>query len=243
MKLKITLSFLLGFVVLAMTGCVSTHQVRVDALSSGESSSGRGLTYELASATPGVEESDLFFKEVARYLEPVLAGQAFYPTKKGDAADLLIEVDAHLSEPMTETDSYSEPIYVERGGHYRRIRVPVVNDKGKVVRYSYSSYWSPSRVHVAGWVDQERQVTVYDKVLRLSARRILSPDTYSDELWAVKVTLRNESTDYRAALPYMLVAAGPYIGKHTDGEEVISIKADSEEVQSFRAGILDGGQP
>ena len=58
--------------------------------------------------------------------------------------------------------------------------------------------------------------------------------------WAVKVTMRDESTDYRAALPYMLVAAGPYFGKHTDGEEVISIKADSEEVQSFRAGLADG---
>ena len=225
---------LLGVLAIGFTGCVTSHQVRVDALSTGE---GRGGSYELASATPGVEESDLFFKEVARFLEPVLASKRLYPAKEGEQADLLIEVNAHLSDPMTESETYSEPIYMETRGHYRPVRVPVVNSEGQVVRYTYTGYWSPGHFYNAGWVDNQRQITVYDKVLKLNARRILEGNQLSEEVWAVTISLRSESTDYRSSLPYMLVAAEPYIGGRTEGEEIIRIKLDSEDVEAFRASL------
>ena len=57
---------------------------------------------------------------------------------------------------------------------------------------------------------------------------------------AVTIALRSESTDYRSSLPYMLVAAGPYIGDRTEGEEIIRIKLDSEEVQAYRDGLSHG---
>lgn len=228
---------LLGMLAFGITGCVSTQEVRVDALSTGE---GRGGTYLLASSTPGVEEGDLFFKEISRFIEPALANKRLYPAKDPNAADYLIEVNAHLSDPMTESESYSEPIYMETRGHYRAVRVPVVNSEGQIVRYSYSGYYMPGRIYNAGWIDNERQITVYDKVLELSARKILGDDQYSDEIWAVSISMRSESTDYRAALPYMLVAADPYIGTRTEGEEIVKIKLDSEEVQAYRTSMSNG---
>ena len=234
MNLSRFTAFLCGSLVLLLSGCVTSHNVRVDALSTGDA---RGGTYVLASGTEGVEEGDLFFKEVARFLEPALASKRFYPVKDGQPADLLIEVDAYLSDPMTESEHYSEPVYVQTRGYYRTIRVPVMNSEGKVVRYTYSGYWTHPQTHMAGWVDNERQVTVDDKVLRLSARRILGDDTYSDEIWAVTISMRGESTDYRSALPYMLVAAEPYIGGRTEGEEIIRIREDSEDLEGYRSQV------
>ncbi len=239
MKKPILYAVLIGTLSLLFSGCATSHWVRVDALSEQPGRTGSGQTYQLASAMEGVKESDLFFKELARFLKPVMANQRFYPVEEGQQADLLIEVDAHISEPMTETESYTEPVYYETGGYYRTVRVPVVDKDGKVVRFAYNSYWRPSRISVGGWVDNNRQVTVYDKILRLSAKEILNDGTYSDEVWAITISLRDESTDYRASLVYMLVAANDYIGKRTEGEEVVIVSEDAEEVSAFRGSVSD----
>ncbi|MEX0322136.1 MAG: hypothetical protein AB3N63_08260 [Puniceicoccaceae bacterium] len=242
MNYRIPTLVTLTAIVLFLSGCATRYPVRVDALSAGGSQSlGRGATYELVSDTPGVEESELFFKEVARALEPVLRNKGYSPAAEGSLPDFQIAVDAHLSEPITESQTYSEPVYSEFGGYMRSVRVPVVNAEGKVVRYAVSSYYVPRRSYHAGWVDQNRQYTVYDKILRLSARKILDEKTLSDEIWAITIQMRTESTDYRSALPYMLVAAGPYIGGHTDGEEVITITEDDDDLEAFKAKLAKDG--
>ncbi|MGC9453132.1 MAG: hypothetical protein ACP5I4_17000 [Oceanipulchritudo sp.] len=219
---------------LLFPGCATQYAIRVDALSAGERGATAGpRTYELASATPGVEEGDLFFKEVARYLEPVLRENGYRRVEPGTEAGLRIAVDAHLSEPLVETRSYSDPVYVHTSGYSGAIRVPVLDSEGKVVRYRYYSYYEPPRMELSGWVHRDRQFTVYDKVLRLSAREILAGGSLSEELWTLTVSLRSDRSDYRSALPYLLVAARPYIGERTEGEEVILLKEDSEEVRAF----------
>lgn len=242
MKSRIPFAVTLIAIVVFLSGCATRYPVRVDALNAGDSQApGRGATYELVSDTPGVEESELFFKEVARALEPVMRSKGYAPAPEGSLPDFQVAVDAHLSEPIVESQTYSEPIYAERGGYMRSVRVPVVNSEGRVVRYAVSSYYVPRRSYHAGWVDQNRQYTVYDKVLRLSARKILDEKTLSDELWAITIQMRTESTDYRSALPYMLVAAGPYIGGRTDGEEVINISEDNEDLEAFKAKLARDG--
>jgi hypothetical protein len=221
--------------VLLFPGCTTHHRVRVDALSTGEVRGfGSESSYVLASGHEGVKESDLLFKNVARHLNPVLEGRGYRLADDAESADLQIVVDAYMSEPLVETERYSEPVYVYSGGYYQSYRVPVVNDKGKVVRYHYASYWEPSRMHHGGWVDQNRQITVYDKILRLSARPFLESGKLGDEEWTIIVALRDSSTDYRAALPILLMAADPYIGEQTDTQEVVVIRADAPELESYK---------
>ncbi len=226
---------------LLFTGCATRYSVKLDALATGEGVPASGsVTYDLASGTPGVEESDLFFKEVARFLEPVLRESGFRPAGEGETADIRIEVDAYISEPMIETQTYSDPVYLHTTGHVRYMRVPVVGKDGKVVRYAYSRYYYPGYTYNAGWVERDRQVTVFDKVLKLSASQVTGEDQYSDEVWALTVSLKDGSTDYRAALPYMLVAARPYIGRRTEGEQYITLTAEDPEVAAYRTSISDG---
>ena len=238
MKYRLPFVVLFGLLVLGISGCTTKYPVRVDALNSGAmDGAGENFTYTLASDTPGVEASELFFKEVSRFLGPILENQGYRAATSPETAEVLISVDAHLSEPMVETESYSEPICVETRGYMRSVRIPIVSQSGEVVGFSYASHWVPSHTTQAGWIDRDRQITVYDKVLRLSARQVLGVGNYSDEVWAISITLRNDSTDYRSALPYMLVAGAPYIGKRTDGEEVILINEDNEDVIDFKAGL------
>ncbi|MFO7725194.1 MAG: hypothetical protein R6V45_06550 [Oceanipulchritudo sp.] len=221
--------------ILFLAGCATRYPVRVDALSEGGGKpGGTEARYILKNASPGSEDTDLFFKEISRHLNPVLQQAGFRKAEERGEANQVIDVKAYLSEPMVETRSHSEPIYAHTGGYSRVIRIPIVNDKGEVVSYNYSSYWTPSRTRVAGYVDRDRQYTVYDKILELSARRLNEEGERGEEIWTVSIALRSASTDYRSALPYMLVAAEPYIGQRTDGEEIIRIPEDDPDVEAFR---------
>jgi len=234
-------SALLALFIIIGGGCATNYKMRVDALSTGEVSGyNSGLTYVLASGDDGVKENDLFFKKVAEHVNPALEEKGYKLAGDAADADLLIEVKAYLSEPMVETEIYAEPVYVFSGGLMRSYRVPVVNEKGKVVRYYYADYWEPSRMVYGGWIDHSRQVTVFDKVLRLSARRIISPTELGDELWTTVVSFRNKSTDYRATLPYLILAIGPYIGEQTSEQKIIVIQKDAAEVEAYKAGFDDG---
>lgn len=237
---RLLLSLLLpGLLLLA--GCVTRYEVRLDALNAGpDVAVGKGQVYELVNRTPGVEDDALFFKEVCRHLDPVLRESGFRPAAEDTAADLRIAVKAYISDPLVETRTYSDPVYVNHPGYTRFIRVPVVNDQGKVVRYSYTRYWSPSRTRFAGYVDRDRQYTVYDKVLELSARPVKPDGETGGEIWSIRISLRSESTDYRSVLPYMVVAAQPYIGGRTRGEQVIVIKEDDPELQAYLSRVGDG---
>jgi hypothetical protein len=227
---------------LLLSGCATRYQVRLDALSElPQGPLARGAqTYVLASETPEVEASDLFFKEVTRHVETALRQAGFRPAAAGAAPDLRIGVKAYLSEPIVETRSYSDPIYIDSPGYSHIVRVPVMDKQGKFVRYAYTRYWSGPRTRFAGYVDRDRQITVYDKVLRLSARALDGAGAAGDEVWSLTVALRGESTDYRSALPYMLVAAQPYIGRRTEGEEVVTLRADAPELEAYKSRIRDG---
>jgi len=194
-----------------------------------------GKSYALASKTPGVEATDLFFKEVARNVDIVMKHNGYRPVEEGGTPDFIIGLNAHLSEPMVETHSYSEPIYAHGGGGSYMVSVPVVNKQGTVVRYVSRRYSYGPSFHYAGTIERDKQYTVFDKVLILSAYRLDSPE----EVWNLKVSLRGQSSDYRSSLPYMLVAAQSHIGKRTEGEEVIAIKKESPQVVEFIKQLRD----
>lgn len=230
MKTAQAVTMAAALVMLLLSGCVTRYQVRVDALSD-PSGPVAGKNYHLVSATDGVSGSDLFFRELAYQLEPMLTSLGFHPTTK-EIAHLRIAVDAHLSAPLVETRSYSEPIYVEQRGFSRVYRVPVVDGTGKVVSYVYDRHYEPSRTVLSGWVDRDQQITVYDKVLRLSAREMLPDGSVGDEVWTITAALRDSSTDYRKALPYLLAAMRDRIGTRTEGEETVTLSDSSPGVNA-----------
>ncbi len=225
--------------ILGLSGCATRYQVRVDALSTLPARPSIQQSYVLVNNTPGDEADSLFFKEVGRHLAPALRKAGMVPAV-GGSGDLQIAVKAYLSEPLIETRTTYNPVYMDYPGRAVMVRVPIVNADGKVVRYAYTHYYTHPRRDLAGYVDRDLQVTVYDKTLELNARRVREDGSVGEEVWSIKISLRNESTDYRAALPAMIVAAEPYFGRQTAGEERIVIRADDEALSAFRQALANG---
>lgn len=232
-----TLSFsstllLIGAAVL-FTGCTTRHNVRVHALAADNWQPRPGMTYQWISAIDGVAESDLFFQEVAGTLDLAMREKGFERANPDAVADMNIFVSAHLSQPMIKTRVHDDPIHLR---HDRRavVSIPVLNSQGQVVSYVHRSVWVPGHTEFVGTTRRSEHVTVFDKVLRMSARKpAVSVGQPGEELWNVSVALRSASTDYRSFLPYLLTAALPHIGTRTAGEIVIVIPENDPSVQRF----------
>jgi len=216
---------LLSAMIIILAGCTTRYSVNIDALKSTSWSPGQSQTFRLVNTTPEIDESDLFFQEVSRRVTRALSEKG-YRASDSDSADLLIEVNAHLSEPMTETVTRSDPVYFDSPGRTRVIATPVVDKNGKLVRYVYSEVWYPGRRHLAGYNERSEQITVFDKRLELKAYEQLADGRRGGQAWRVDVALRNRSSDLRGYLPYMLAAALPYIGDETSGQIQIQIAED-----------------
>lgn len=219
---------------LLLSACTSPYLVRVDALAADRSHSNAGTRYVWKSDLEGMSESDLFFREVADSLNLAMRQRGFVEANAGEAADIEVYVKAYLSKPLTESLTRSDPIYAERGGYSRVISVPVVNSAGQVVNYVHRTVYSPPRTEMVGIVNRSEQITVYEKVLRLSARLPSDEGERGLEVWNLSVALRNRSTDYRSFLPYLLTAATPYIGTRTEGEVIIEIPPNDPSVERFK---------
>lgn len=215
-------------------GCTTPHRVRVDALAADARHSQPGTRYVLRSGLDGMPETDLFFREVASQLSIAMQQRGFVRVEDGAPFDIEVFLQPFLSQPLTEAQTRTDPIFVETRGYTQVISVPVVNSAGQVVSYVHRTIYSPPRTEWAGNVNRTEQVTVYDKVLRLSARLPAAEAARGVEVWSLSVALRNRSTDYRGFLPYLLTAAAPHIGKRTEGEIIVEIPPDDPAVSAFR---------
>lgn len=220
--------FLSLAIALLLAGCGSPRMVTVDALRAEQPLPGR--SFELVSDLPEISPGDLFYQEVASRVTAALTKAGFQPAAN---PDLTIGMEAYLSDPLTESRSRTEPIYTETMGSTTVIATPVLDAKGNVVRFVYTSAWSPPRTELAGYTRTNEQITVYDKILHLSARQ----QGDSDELWTVTARLRDPSTDFRSALPILLKAAQPYFGQRTEGEIRITIDTNSDEFNAYRQSL------
>ena len=202
-----------------LSGCATQHRVRLDALSDQAVEAPKGgWQYQLVSGSEDLEARGLFFKEIARHVRPAL-NRAGYEEAEVDQANVLIEIEASVSDPIYETRAFTDDTtHVHYGigyGHRRRSGI------------GYS----------IGFHTQREQITVYDKVLEMQAFSVLANGEKGDEIWSLRVALRSRSTDYRSQLPYLVVAAEPYIGVQTPGEKVIVVSEASEEMKAYKADM------
>lgn len=216
----------LAISLLLLTGCATRYPVSVDALA--DLTAGMGTrSYVFVSDTPGVEEGDLLYKEMASEIEPLLGAKGYRRVESPAEADLQIGIRGYLSDAMTKSVTRSEPVYLDTWPRTRVVATPVLSSEGKVVRYVYSRVYLPSR-SFAGYVDREQQLIVHDKILRLSAARRGEDGQFSDQVWTIRALNRSESTDFRSILPILLEAMEPYIGEQTEGEVWVEVKVEKE---------------
>lgn len=230
---SIKASLLVSVVFLA--GCAQNYRLHVDALRDADASFeiGAGQTYVIDRASPGRGAQDLRFQEAARMVAATLDSKGFRRVEDRNEADLIVRVEARMSNPLTSTETRAEPVFFRTTGHSRMIRVPVFDSEGNIVRYRTSRVYYPPHSEFVGFSETARHVTLYDKSLYMSGWTNEGGEP-GEELWTLTVIARDQSSDLRSYLPILLAAAYPHIGESTDGQVVVSIRKDSERIQSIR---------
>ncbi len=235
-----TFAALAAVLLLSACAVTPTRTFKVDALKDPDrvptAPPGESIAYYIEPAYELEEGETLRFREAAGYVETALAGAGYHRTRDRSRAQVLLRMDAVISDPVSESRVYSEPIYVRRWGYSRTVRIPVRNDEGKIVGYRYSTIYEPPRTEFAGWTDRTRQTTVYEKALDLTAYEMRDGER-GPELWTLRVSSVDESSDLRGYLPLLVAAAMPYVGGQTPGEVRVRMRDDHENVKFVRRGI------
>jgi hypothetical protein len=221
-------------------GCATstTHAVKVDSISKPKPTDSQ--SYKLKSKNPALGEESLRYKEAADFVRTALSGKGLYEAPDEDAADMIVELDYGMDTPRTKVERVSVPIYAQVGGGVRYETVPVTDARGNVSYRTVAVYDTP-RSELIGYDDVPRQIAVYEKYLKITARenKPSNEGRPPAELWSVHASAEDESKDLRRYLPVMAGATVDYIGRDTKHETVVKIKENGEVVSFIRRGMPD----
>lgn len=227
---------------LAATGCnsASTYKVKVDAIS--KPIPEQRQSYALKSKDPRLGEENLRYKEAADFVRTALSGKGLYEAPSTDAADMVVELDYGMEAPRSKIERVSTPVYAQVGGGVRYEPVPVTDSRGNVSYRNVAVYDAP-RTELVGYDDVPRQITIYEKYLKITARenKPAAEGRPPAELWSIHASAEDESKDLRKYLPIMASATIDYIGQDSSNQQVVKVRADGPGVDFIRKrGVTDG---
>lgn len=234
---------LAGACALFWAGCsTSTYVVKVDAISKPATDDGATTgelqSYKIKSKNPTLGEENLRYKEAADYVKTALSGKGLYEAPSTEKADMIVELEYGMDAPRSKIETVSVPVYAQTGGGVRYEQVPVIDSKGNSSLRTVAVY-EPPRTELIGYDNVPRQVTLYEKYLRITARENRPgvegrPPT---EVWSVSATAEDESKDLRKYLPIMASATVGYIGKDSSNQRSVKIKDPSQLTDFIKKGL------
>ena len=229
----------------ALSACnsASTYQVKVDAIS--KPTPPQTQSYALKSKDPRLGEENLRYKEAADFVRTALSGKGLYEAPNADRADMVVELDYGMEAPRSKIERVSTPVYAQVGGGVRYESVPVTDSRGNVGQRTVAVYDAP-RSELVGYDDVPRQVTIYEKYLKITARenKPAAEGRPPAELWSIHASAEDESKDLRKYLPIMASATVDYIGSDSSNQKLVKVRADGPDVDFIRKrGAVDPAAP
>src|SRR4051812_12619540 len=223
------------------TGCSSsTYHVKVDAITKADAVKSDAQSYKIKSKNPALGEENLRYKEAADYVKTALSGKGLYEATSEEKADMIIDLDYGMEAPRTKIERVSVPVYAQVGGGVRYDQVPVTDAKGNTTMRTVAVYEAP-RNELVGYDNVPKQVTIYEKYLRITARenKVASEGRPPPELWSIQASAEDESKDLRKYLPIMASATMDYIGQDSSSQKVVKVRADGPGVEFIRKKMGD----
>jgi hypothetical protein len=225
---------------LLAAGCSTspTYKVKVDAITKPVPVAAQ--SYKLKSKDPRLGEENLRYREAAEFVRTALSGKGLYEAPSEERADMIVELDYGMEAPRSKIERVNVPIYAQVGGGVRYDSVPVVDSRGNT-SYRTVAVYEPPRSELIGYDDMPRQVTVYEKYLKITARenKAASEGKPPAELWSIHASAEDESKDLRKYLPVMAAATVDYIGQDSSNQKVVKVRADAPGVDFIRKGMSD----
>ena len=221
-------------------GChSSTYKVKVDAITKPVSKS-EAQSYKLKSKNPALGDENLRYKEAADFVKTALSGKGMYEAASEDKADMIVELDYGMEAPRSKMEKVSVPVYAQVGGGVRYDTVPVTDAKGNTTFRTVAVYEAP-RNELVGYDNVPRQVTIYEKYLRITARenKVASEGRPPAELWSIQASAEDESKDLRKYLPIMASATIDYIGQDSSNQKVVRVRDNGPGVEFVRKAVSE----
>jgi hypothetical protein len=236
--------------VLSLTGCkTTTYHVKVDAISQaadpiGTDAGGDHQSYKLKSKNPALGDENLRYKEAAEFVKTALSSKGLYEAPTQERADMIVEVDYGMDAPRTKIETVSVPVYAQTGGGVRYEQVPVRDARGNT-SYRNVAVYQPPRTELVGFDDVPRQVTIYEKYLRITAveNKTNSEGRPPAQVWSVNASAEDESKDLRKFLPILASATADYIGKDSAKQKDVKVRDPSQLTEFIRKGMGDTPAP
>ncbi len=231
-------------VMLIVAGCASssTYQVKVDAIT--KPAPGDALSFKLKSKDPRLGEENLRYREAAEFVKTALSGKGLYEAVSEDKADMIVELDYGMDAPRSKIERVNVPVYAQVGGGVRYESVPVTDSRGNT-SYRTVAVYEPPRNELVGYDNLPRQVTIYEKYLKITARenKAASEGRPPAELWSIHASAEDESKDLRKYLPIMASATVDYIGQDSSNQKIVKVRADGPGVDFIRKGMSGPSAP
>lgn len=222
---------------LLAAGCTSsTYQVKVDAIT--KPAPAAAQSFKLKSKDPRLGEENLRYREAAEFVKTALSGKGLYEAVSEEKADMIVELDYGMDAPRTKMERVSVPVYAQVGGGVRYESVPVTDARGNT-SYRTVAVYEPPRTELVGYDNMPRQITIYEKYLKITARenKAASEGRPPAELWSIHASAEDESKDLRKYLPIMASATVEYIGQDSSNQKVVKVRADGPAVDFIRKGM------
>jgi hypothetical protein len=235
-----TCAVVVAIVLVALApGCSSsTYKVKVDAITKADAAKTDATSYRIKSKNPALGEENLRYKEAADYVKTALSGKGLYEAGSEDKADMIVELDYGMEAPRTKIERVSVPVYAQVGGGVRYDQVPVTDARGNTTMRTVAVY-EPPRNELVGYDNVPRQVTIYEKYLRITARenKEASEGRPPAELWSIQASAEDESKDLRKYLPIMASATMDLIGQDSTNQKEIKVRANGPGVEFLKKGV------
>lgn len=225
------------FAGLLLSGCATTHELKVDALAKPQAES--AISYEIKNRNPLVADDSLRYKEAAGFVKTALSGKGMYEAPPNTKADIVVDLDYGVGPPQMKKETVSEPVYITIPGQIRTERVQVGTDSQGRPIYQTITVQDPPTTDFAGFREYIVTKVVYDKYLKMSARENKEPveGRPAQEVWTIDVTSEGESRDIRRNMPVLVAASIEYIGKDTQGQKTIRIKDTHSDIAFIKKGM------
>ncbi len=206
----------LGFILLFLTGCENSYQVKVDGIRDNRMIYPQGTPYAVLLPPRGATGLDFDREKAEAMVKTSLATRGYYPVDNVNEAEIVITVEYGLTAGRVS--------FKQR----RSIMPPVIGtyDPG------YQTY--PGIIPVLPPTKDELvSEVVKTKYITFSAR---DPDKIDRngkpiEVWNLVVKIEDEGDDLDEYMPVLLAAAMNYLGEDTGEQLELTLGPDSEAVQ------------
>ena len=217
----------------ASAGCSTTsYSVSVNSRVGDPEYQSQTLKYVIIPANNKVAADSLEFKEFSAYVAKVLQQRGYKVTSRIDEADLALFLNYAISDPKTETVSYSQPIFGQTGVQSSSTYGTYNPTSGS---YSGTTYYTPT-YGVTGYVPVTETYTHYTRLMLLDVLSLQKTDAapkLGAPAWRVSVASIGSSGDLRKVFPVLVFASKDYIGVDSKKTVTFSIKENDKNLAAF----------